>query len=42
VHGRNGSRSSEQTYVASLTFASKAMTAVVLVVSLPVAGSSGV
>ena len=42
VHGTNGSRSSEQTYVASATFASKSMIAVVCVVSLPVAGSSGV
>src|ERR687895_777321 len=42
VHGRNGSRSSEQTYVASATFASKSMIAVVDSVSLPVAGSSGV
>ena len=42
MHGSNGSRSSEHSYVGSAVLASKSMIAVVLRVSPPVAGSSGV
>jgi hypothetical protein len=42
VHGTKASRSSEHSYVASATLAWKSMTAVVLWVSPPMAGSSGV
>jgi hypothetical protein len=41
VHGSNGPRSSEHSYVAASMFAWKSITAVVLSVSPPVASSSG-